>query len=127
LIEIMVVVLIIGMLATLVGPNVMRALGKSNITKCKADIKALETACSMYKMENGRFPESIDILAEPDDSGESFIEGNMMPIDPWGNEYFYNPPSGGQSLEIGSYGADMGPGGDGEDADISNLTLHERN
>ncbi len=127
LIEIMVVVLIIGMLATLVGPNVMRALGKSNVTKCKADISALQQAVKMYKMDNRRFPDSLDILAEADDSGESYIEGNVMPLDPWGNEYFYNPQSGGQPMEIGSYGADMSPGGEGEDADITNLTIREVN
>ena len=77
LIEIMVVVLIIGMLATLVGPNVMRALGKSNVTKCKADISALPQAVKMYKIDNRRFPDSLDILAEADDSGESYIEGNV--------------------------------------------------
>lgn len=128
LIEIMVVVLIIGLLVTLVGPNVMRALSGGQQTKIKTDIQTLGSAIQIYKMEKHKYPDSLEELATPDESGNSFIQGNRVPKDPWGVEYFYNPPRGGSNeYEIGTYGRDGAPGGEGEDRDVTNLTLNEEN
>ncbi|TAH38529.1 MAG: type II secretion system protein GspG [Planctomycetota bacterium] len=126
LIEIMVVVLIIGLLATLVGQNVIRALFTGKTTKAKSDISSLVNAVTMYKAQKGTWPDSIEELAEVDETGQSFLQGNRVPKDPWGNDYYYEPPrSGSSEFEIISYGSDGAQGGEGEDADISSLTMND--
>lgn len=123
LIEIMAVVLIIGLLIATVGGPIGRALFKGTEVRIKSDIKQIETAISMYNGEFRRYPDSLSDLidAEP----EPFLP--EMPYDPWGEEYFYEPPQSGDEYVVGTYGRDGSPGGEGEDADVTNITLKERN
>jgi len=123
LIEIMAVVLIIGLLIGAVGGPVMRALFQGTEARVKMDLAAIESAMSSYRLEFRRYPDSFSDLtdAEP----EPFLPN--LPIDPWGNDYFFEPPQSGDEYVIGTYGRDGSPGGEGEDADITNLTLKERN
>jgi general secretion pathway protein G len=120
--ELMVVIVILGLLATIVVPNVMKYLFKSNETKVKTDISAMVNAVDSYMVENGgKAPESLDALTQPDENGNSFIK--VLPQDPWKNNYVYEPPSAGQPYMIKSYGRDGQPGGQGEDADIDNVSM----
>lgn len=123
LIEIMAVVLIIGLLIAAVGGPIQRALFKGTETRIKADIQSIVNAIDFYKAEFRRYPDSWSDLtdAEP----EPFLK--VIPLDPWGNEYFYEPPQSGDEYVVGTYGLDGGPGGEGEDADITNITIKERN
>ena len=122
LVEIMAVVLIIGLLITVLGGPVTRALFTGTQTRLKADIKSIESSVKLYKGTKFRFPESLEELIEED---PPFIEGGRIPKDPWGREYYYNPPLSGSDFEVGTYGNDGTPGGEGEDADVSNLSLRE--
>jgi general secretion pathway protein G len=125
--ELMVVIVIIGLLATLVVPNVVRKLGKANVTKAKADIVSIAKAVEDYVIENnGRYPESIEVLVQEDEHGESYLKQTTVPKDPWGTPYIYEPPtSGSRKYRVLSYGKDGVPGGEGDDADIDNITIQD--
>ncbi|MSR63244.1 MAG: type II secretion system protein GspG [Planctomycetes bacterium] len=123
--ELMVVIVIIGLLATLVVPNVVAKLGKANLVKAKADIVTISGAVTEYAIDNGgKYPETIDQLIQPDQSGHAYIDQEKEPKDPWGNPYQYEPPTSGQSkFRVLSLGRDGAPGGDGDDADIDNVMI----
>lgn len=123
--ELMVVIVIIGLLATLVVPNVIAKLGKANAVKAKADIMSIDQAVTSYAIENGgRYPESLEALVTPDSNGHSFLDTETVPKDPWGNEYTFEPaPSGSPKFRVISYGKDGVPGGEGDDADIDNIKI----
>jgi general secretion pathway protein G len=123
--ELMVVIVILGLLATIVVPNVMRYLFTASDTVARADISAIVTAVESYQVENGgKAPDTLDVLQMPDENGNSFLK--KVPLDPWKNPYVYEPPSGGKTFRVISYGADGLPGGEGKDADITSETILER-
>jgi general secretion pathway protein G len=126
--ELMVVIVILGLLATIVVPNVFSYLSKATVTTAKTDIANLEQAIDSYAINNmGKAPDSIDVLIQPDENGNTYLKGyTEVPLDPWKNPYFYVPPSGNQPYRVGSYGKDGQPGGEGEDADIDNFTIKSR-
>src|SRR5215472_4358393 len=122
LIEIMVVVFILGLLVTLVAPRIIGRTDEARVTKAKADIKAIEEALNMFKLDNGFYPSSAEGLA-------ALVQGtprakrfnpdgylSKIPIDPWGNEYLY--ASDGRDVVVISLGADGVEGGEGYNADI---------
>jgi len=123
--ELMVVIVIIGLLATLVVPNVVRKLFVANVAKAKADIVAIAGAIDSYVIENGgRYPDSIEALVQPDENGYTILDRETVPVDPWGNPYVYEPaPPGTQKFRIISYGKDGIPGGEGDDADLDNIKI----
>jgi general secretion pathway protein G len=123
--ELMVVIVIIGLLATLVVPNVVRKLFVANVAKAKSDIMAIDQAIVGFAIENGgRFPDSLEVLVTPDANGHSFLDRETVPRDPWNNEYILEPaPSGSQKFRVISYGKDGVPGGEGDDADIDNIKI----
>jgi general secretion pathway protein G len=123
--ELMVVIVIIGLLATLVVPNVVAKLGKANRTKAKADIVALDKAVEDYVIDNnGRYPDSLEQLVQENEQGQSYLKQTSVPKDPWGQTYVYEPPtSGTHKFRVVSYGKDGVPGGEGDDADIDNLLI----
>jgi len=125
--EMMVVIVIIGLLATLVVPNVISKIATAFAGKAKADIIAIETALKDYAIQNGgKYPDSLEVLVTPDANGHTFLEGKKLPKDPWHNEYQYDPPSPGHpEPRVYSYGKDGQPGGEGDDADISNETIRD--
>jgi len=137
LIEIMVVVLIIGLLATLVAVNVLPRKEEANRVKACADIKSLETALKLYYLDNHMYPtteQGLKALVEKPTTGKipccwkegGYIEGGHIPKDPWGNDYVYiSPAPNGADYEIISYGADGKPGGEGKDKDITSLDTGE--
>ncbi|NQU50316.1 MAG: type II secretion system protein GspG [Planctomycetes bacterium] len=123
LIEIMAVVLIIGLLIGTVGQPIVRMLFKGTQARVKMDIKTLEGNVQYYKNEMFRYPDSWEDMMEME--GDPILE--RSPLDPWSNEYFYEPPTSGSNFIIGTYGADGEVGGEGENADITNETLREAN
>ena len=135
LLEILVVVLIITILATVVGVNVAKRPGEARQAVAEAQIQNFKTALQLYQMENGRYPtqrQGLWALCVPSDTEPrptKFPEGGylasaILPQDPWKHDYVYlvpGPP--GFAYEIVSYGADGEPDGEEEDRDISSAAL----
>ena len=130
LVEVMVVVVIIGLLATVVVINVLPAQDRAMVEKAGADIAVLEQAVETYRLDNLTFPRSEDglqaLVAPPASLNrpERYRQGGYvrrLPDDPWGNPYQYRQPGrDNRPFEIISLGADGQEGGEGNDADISN-------
>ena len=127
LVELMVVIVIIGLLATVVAINVLPSQDRAMVTKAKADIAVLEQAVETYRLDNLTFPDNLQALVTAP-SGlsqpERYRQGGYvrrLPDDPWGNPYMYRRQSahGGQ-FDIYSLGADGKEGGEGNDADLGN-------
>ena len=133
LIEIMVVVIIIGLLAAFIVPRVMNQVDNAKVTKAKADIQALESALTMYRMDNSRYPTTDAglqaLVQKPTDPAIKNWKGpylDHISKDPWGNAYQYAyPGTHGKEYDLFSMGADGQPGGDGLDADIGNWNLSD--
>ena len=120
--ELMVVVVIIGLLATMVVPAVMKRLSIATGTTARVDIMTLSSALDEVAILNGgRYPDSLEALVTPDENGYTMIRASKLPNDPWGMPYMYDPPMSGQPFRVYSYGKDGMPGGEGDDADLSNL------
>ena len=125
LVELMVVVVILGLLATLVAKNVIPFIFKSSVTAAKMDIKNISEAVDLYRTNNhGKLPESLEELIEPDENGETYLKDmTQVPRDPWGNEYqLEEDPERKGGYIIRSYGPDGEPE---TDDDITNLNLHD--
>jgi len=103
IVEIMVVVVIIGMLATVVVANLFGEVDTARLTKVQRDISGLSDAAKRYKLRFGSWPESIEELANPEE-GQSFIED--VPKDPWNNEYQFEGESEKGSVMIRCAGND---------------------
>lgn len=132
LIEIMVVVVIIGLLAAFILPNVFGNVEKAQVNKAKADIGALETALTMYKLDNYKYPSTdlglTALWQRPNDPTVRNWRENgyikRISTDPWGNPYQYiYPGTRGQEYDLFSFGADGVEGGEGVNADIGNWNL----
>ncbi len=123
--ELMVVIVIIGLLATLVVPNVVKKFFVAQGVKAKSDIIAIAEAVNDYAIQNnGRYPESLEALVTPDANGHTYLDQETVPVDPWKNPYVYEPPGPGQPKpRVISYGKDGIPGGEGDDADIDNFSI----
>jgi general secretion pathway protein G len=128
LIEIMVVVVILGILAALVVPNILGNVDTARITAARQDLKAIESALDMYRLDNYTYPTSqqgLDALVtQPaDPSIRNWRQGGYLkklPKDPWGNPYQYLYPGTQGEMDIWSMGADGQTGGEGVTADIGN-------
>jgi len=125
--EMMVVIVIIGLLATLVVPNVLQRFAFASRKKAEADIMAIDSALKEYAIANGgKFPDSLETLVTPDVNGHTFLDRNEVPKDPWGNEYMYESPGPGQpQARVISYGKDGQPGGEADDADMDTMSIRQ--
>ncbi len=127
LIELLVVLAIIGLLAGLVGPRVLKQLGGAKSKTASVQIKDLEQGLEIYKLDIGHFPsttEGLQALQKSPGSATGWNGPYMrsgIPEDPWGKPYMYKYPSDNGSFDLLSYGADGVAGGAGEDADIHNI------
>lgn len=130
LIEIMVVITILGLIATVVTVNVLDRLDEAKISTAKTQIKSLEQALDQYRRDNGTYPsteQGLQALVEKPSIGripkryppKGYIKGGKVPQDPWACDYVYTSPgTHGHEYEITSLGSDCQEGGDGVDADI---------
>lgn len=122
--ELMVVIVIIGLLATAVVPKLMDRLSDAKWGKAKSDIHVIEEACKQYAIQNGDYPDSIETLITPDVNNHTFLDMKAVPLDPWGHEYIYeSPQSSNEDLRIICLGKDGAPGGEGDDQDRDSIML----
>ncbi|MGI9309672.1 MAG: type II secretion system major pseudopilin GspG [Gammaproteobacteria bacterium] len=130
LIEIMVVVVILGILAALIAPNVIGRIDEARATAAKQDIGTLENALKLYRMDNFRYPSTEEglesLVTRPNDPNIKWPEGGYLPrkpVDPWNREYLYLYPGNQSDVDIYTLGRDGQQGGEGPDADIGNWNL----
>ncbi len=131
LIEIMVVVVIIGILAALVGPRLFGQVDRARIEAAKAEISTIENAMKFYRLDNFAYPtteQGIEALVtQPNDPNikndpaGGYLE--RMPSDPWGNPYLYLNPGNQGEIDVYTLGADGAPGGEENNTDIGNWDL----
>lgn len=136
LLELMIVVVILGILATFLMPKIMQKPDEARVVKAKNDIKAIELALKMYKLDNGMYPtteQGLKALIEkpeippipPHWKEGGYLDTNSVPKDPWGHPYIYRSPGdNGRDYEIICLGADGKEGGTGVNADIKSWELH---
>jgi general secretion pathway protein G len=129
LVELMVVIVIIGLLATVVAINVMPSQDRAMVEKARADIAVLEQALETYRLDNMVYPDTaqgLDALLRPPAGlarPERYRRGGYirrLPQDPWGNPYQYRQPGRQGAFDVFSFGADGAEGGEGDAADIGN-------
>ena len=126
LLELLVVIVIIGMLASYVGPKYFAQIGKSDVTAAKAQLDSLAKAVDTFRLDVGRFPTAEEGLQALMTRPESLPGWNgpyltkSIPQDPWRHAYIYQFPVGNGDFQIQSYGKDGKRGGAGENADLTN-------
>lgn len=128
LLEMIVVLVIIGLIAGLVGPNLFRQADKAKVQTAETQIKMIRGALHTFRLDMGRFPttdEGLKILAQrpSDERVAKFWEGpyidGAVPLDPWNRDYVYNlTPSASEAFSLYSFGADGAQGGEGDGQDI---------
>jgi general secretion pathway protein G len=129
LLEIIVVVFILGLLAAIVAPKIIGRTDDARIAEAKVQIKNLETALKLFKLDNGFYPateQGLAALVEKPTTGQipqkyregGYLEQKKIPFDPWNNPYIYISPGLHGDFDIASLGADGREGGEGKDADI---------
>jgi general secretion pathway protein G len=134
LLEILVVVFILSLLAAIVAPRIIGRTDDARIAEAKVQIRNIETALKLYKMDNGFYPETqqgLDALIEKPSSGMvprnyregGYLEQKKVPLDPWGNPYVYVSPGLHGDFDLLSFGADGKEGGEGKNADITNWDM----
>lgn len=134
LIEIMVVIVILTLLAVLVGPKIIGRSDDAKIADAKVQIRNLETALKLYKLDSGVFPsteQGLQALVTKPASGiipknyreGGYLESKNVPKDPWGNDYVYLSPGEHSDYDLYSFGADSVRGGEGKSADIQSWDM----
>jgi len=124
LIELLVVLVILGLLAALVGPNIFKNLGKGQAGAAKAQIELLGQALDQFRLDVGRYPSTQEglnaLVTNPGiDNWQGPYLKKGLPNDPWGRPYHYQSPGSHGEYDLVSYGKDGSPGGEGEDKDIT--------
>ncbi|MEK6726302.1 MAG: type II secretion system major pseudopilin GspG [Deltaproteobacteria bacterium] len=132
LIEVMVVVVILGILAAIIVPRIMGRPEEAKRTKAAVDIKGVEQALNLYKLDNGMYPnteQGLEALVNKPETApvpNKWKEGGYLskvPLDPWGRPYQYLSPGDHGDFDLYSHGADGEPGGEGKDADVESWNL----
>lgn len=136
LIEIMVVIVILALLAALVGPKIIGRSDDAKLTDAKLQIRNIETALKLYKLDSGVYPtteQGLTALTTKPTIGqipknyraEGYLESKSTPKDPWGNEYIYLSPGEHGDYDLCSFGADGVKGGEAKGADICNWNIQQ--
>ena len=131
LIELMIVVVILGLLATIIMPKILDSPERARRIKAKADIRSIQTALAFFKTDTGRFPTTAEGLAAlvtnpgvPNYKDDGYLE--KVYIDPWGRPYVYlSPGLSSKDYDLESLGKDGEDGGTGDNADIESWNLDE--
>ena len=123
LIEIMVVIVILGVLATLVVPRIMNRPDEARVAAAKNDVRQIMNALKMYQLDNQKYPatdQGLQALVTRPANGAANWKGYLekLPMDPWGKPYQYLSPGIKSEVDVFSFGADGQQGGSGNDADI---------
>lgn len=133
LLEIMVVLVIIGLLASLVAPRVLNRVDDARVQKVYADMRGIETALRLYQLDNFRLPttdqgiEALVTKPNTDPVPLHWKDGGYLealPKDPWGRPYLYMQPGEHGEFDLYTLGADGTPGGEGQNADLGNWQLN---
>ena len=126
LVEILVVITIIAIIMSLVGPRVLNYLGEAKVKAAKIQMQSFSSALDLLYLDTGRYPssaEGLDTLVKPTSAMQGwngpYLKGGTVPNDPWGKPYVYRSPAERAKFEIMSYGADGQEGGTGTAADIT--------
>jgi general secretion pathway protein G len=128
LVEILVVLVIMGLLVSIVAPNVMDRADSARIQKVQADFKAIQTALKLYRIDNYMYPTSEQgleamvtrpTMAPVPRNWRNSGYLDSLPVDPWGRPYLYLSPGESHEYDIYTLGADGVTGGEGQNADIS--------
>jgi general secretion pathway protein G len=126
LIELLVVLVILGLLASVVAPNVMSRLGGARTKTARVQIEDFGAALDLYQLETGTLPGTEDGLgalvrkpAHAERWNGPYLKKSVIPKDPWGNDYHYQAPGEHGPYDLYSLGADNAPGGEGENADVT--------
>lgn len=125
LVELLVVMVIIGLLATLVAPGLIKQLGKSQQSAAKSQVASLETGLDKFRLDTGRYPTTQEgleaLVTDPgvDNWDGPYVKRSLLK-DPWGRPYHYEHPGTHGDIDIYSYGRDGNPGGEKEDKDVAN-------
>ncbi|MBI5336018.1 MAG: type II secretion system major pseudopilin GspG [Burkholderiales bacterium] len=125
LLELLVTLVIVGLLAGIVGPNVFKQMGKSEVKAARAQMDGLQKALDQYRLDVGRYPSSEQGLAalwskpgdEPRWAGPYLSKA--VPQDPWGRDYLYRSPGEHGEYDLATLGKDGREGGDGENQDVA--------
>ena len=127
LLELLVVIAVLGLLAALVGPQVLRYLGSSRSQAAGVQIRNITAALDLYRLDNGELPTAEEGLAAlvKDPGSASGWAGPYLPDpaainDPWGRVYLYRNPGTHREVDVYTLGADSREGGSGEDRDVGN-------
>jgi general secretion pathway protein G len=130
LIELMVVVVILGILATIMMPKLLDRPEQARRMKAIVQIRNCQSALAFLKTDTGRFPRTSEgleaLVSDPGLKGwkqGGYIEGGKVPLDPWGNPYIYICPGMHDDYDLESYGKDGEDGGTGDNADIESWNL----
>lgn len=132
--ELMVVVVILGILATYVAPRFMGRTDDAKIVKARMDIGAFEMALDLYKLDNSHYPtteQGLFALVEKPSTDpipvkwkkEGYLKKKKVSKDPWGRDYLYLSPGVNGDYDITSYGADGAPGGEGKNKDVNSWEI----
>ena len=135
LIELMIVIVILGILATVLVPKIMDRPDEARMTKAKVDMRQLEFALKLFRLDNGYYPTTDQglkaLFSKPDTPpipknyrAGGYLDSSELPKDPWGNDWVYRSPGqNSRPYEIISWGADGQEGGEGVAADIKSWEL----
>ena len=135
LVEVMVVLVILGLLAGIVVPNILDNVDKAQVQKVKADFAGIKTALNSYRLDNYTYPtteQGLEALVEkpslPPEARHWKEEGYLdeLPLDPWERPYYYQSPGENGKYDLYTLGRDGVPGGEGVDADIGNWKEEDR-
>jgi general secretion pathway protein G len=129
LIEILVVISIIALIMSLVGPRVLNYLAESKVKAAKIQIQSLSSSLDLFNLDTGRYPtssEGLNALVQSPGNipawNGPYLKGGVVPNDPWGKPYVYRSPGEHSSYDFMSYGSDGQEGGAGTAADITSWT-----
>lgn len=127
LVELLVVMAILVLLAGVVGPRVLNYLGSSKSKAAKVQIEALATSLELFHIDVGRYPSTSEglraLVAKPASAAVwngPYLKKSEVPVDPWGRDFVYAAPGKRGPFDLSSLGADGAPGGEGENADVTN-------